>query len=65
MLKCFFFAASLLYNRSSFLIDIGQHLAPFHDRTREPVFSHPEKSQSEIGRDLAAVMVDLDESQSE
>jgi len=28
-------------------------------------FSRPEKSQSEIGRDLAAVMVDLDESQSE
>lgn len=41
MLKCFFFAASLLYNRSSFLIDIGQHLAPFHDRTREPVFFPP------------------------
>ena len=36
MLKCFFFA--VLYNRSCFLIDIGQHLAPYHDGTREPVF---------------------------
>lgn len=38
--KIFFFATSFLYNRKN-LIDIGQHLAPFHDRTREPVFFPP------------------------